>query len=487
MYLLADTNIIISIDPLSPTGFEERTTVAADLSRLVLQGGHSLLVHPASENDLIRDSDIERRQARMRLLNKYPILASPPAVDEELEGVVGHAAVDSNDWVDHQLLAAIKADAADYLVTDDDRLIRKARRAGLRERVVTVAEAVATLRGLFDRPPQPPPAVQPMKAYQLDERDPIFEGLRQDYVDFDAWLSKCKREHRDSWVVPTGEGYAGIAIVKRETSNELALGTNVLKLSTIKVSPNHRGKKYGELLLKTIFDYRRENAFDHAYVTVFEKHHDLLALLEDFGFELHQERTPIGELIYIKTFRPDAADGALDPLTYHVRLGPPAIKLEETRMFLVPIQPGYHRMLFPDAPGDFALFDLDQPFGHALRKAYLCNAPIRALRPGDTMLFYRSQDAMGIRCIGVVEETLVSADPAEIARAVGRRTVYSYAAIESMCQREVLAILFRQDRILPELLTVGELARHGVLLRPPQSIMSVREEGREWLANRLRE
>jgi hypothetical protein len=161
---------------------------------------------------------------------------------------------------------------------------------------------------------------------------------------------------------------------------------------------------------------------------------------------------------------------------------------------VIPIEPRWHRVLFPDAEpvDEDALFPATlglttQPFGNALRKAYLCNAPTRLLRPGDPLLFYRSSDRKAVHVVGVCEDTLVSRDPAEIVAAVGRRTVYSLQDIQNLARRnEVLVVMFRQDRILrSDPITLPELIGTRVLNSWPQSITQTRPEGTAWLAQRL--
>ena len=72
-----------------------------------------------------------------------------------------------------------------------------------------------------------------------------------------------------------------------------------------------------------------------------------------------------------------------------------------------------------------------------------------------------------------------------IARTVGKRTVYSLREIEELCQKPVLAILFRQACVLSKPIPHGELSDHLVFQRPPQSIISIQGEGLEWLKKRL--
>jgi len=194
----------------------------------------------------------------------------------------------------------------------------------IEERVLSVDEAISTVRGLYVAQPSPPPAVKPLKAYELTETDPIFESLREDYHDFDTWLRKCKRQHRDAWVILGGNGhYAAVGIVKQESvSNEAALQGRVLKISTFKVSEVYGGFKYGELLLKSILGYCHSNRFDALFVTVLPKHVALLTLFEEFGFERGVARTELGEYIYSKSLAPVAEnEAAMSPLDFHIKYG----------------------------------------------------------------------------------------------------------------------------------------------------------------------
>ena len=284
---------------------------------------------------------------------------------------------------------------------------------------------------------------------------------------------------------PEGE-YAGICIWKSE-DDEFRLGGKVMKLSTFKVSEEHRGRRYGELLLKTAFNELHANRYDYVWLTVFERHAALIAMLEDFGFDRHQDETPLGELVMVKHLTP--TDGATrDHFAYHSQFGPPAVDLSlDGGVYVIPIQPRFHARLFPDHPHEQArLLPDDDPFGNALRKAYLSRSPIAPLPRGATVLFYRSDDWQAITAAGVVEQSMRFGDAPDVAAFAGQRTVYSYEEIETMAHRAVLAILFRQDRLLDPPWPLDDLRAAGVLNAAPQSITQVHsEEGIQWLTSRL--
>lgn len=482
--LLIDTNVIIPLDPTRPADLHDNTAAATELQNLASEVHAQLWIHPAATKDLARDTDSPRRRLREQLIRKYLTLTNPPP-DTQIVRAVG-IAENENDWVDNQLLAALLADAVDYLVTEDRRIFRKARVLGVEHRVFTIAAATAHLRGLFDRTPQPPPAVRPARAYELNLADPIFESFRSDYgiEPFDSWLQKCRREHRQTWIVDADGRHAAFAIVNEERDPAERGGVKTLKICSFKVAPEYRGFRFGELLLKAIFGYVEANRYDAVFVTSFPTHDDLIALFEDFGFIRDPYPLPNGELRLRKRMGPADRDAEmLDPLSFNIRFGPRAVSLRDATIYVIPIQPQFCDYLFPETAVSTPLFTGQFAFGNGLRKAYLCNASIRTIRRGDLVAFYRSQSGQGIVATAVVEQTLVSRSAEEIARTVGKRTVYRYKEIAALCEnREVLAILFRQSRILDPVISARELTRQHVIANAPQSICRIGEEGAAWLS-----
>ena len=484
---LLDANVLIPLEPTSPTDVERDTPLAVEIVQRAAALGFHLLVHPETIRELATDPNPARRGARQALLPKYQQLADPPGI-EHVVGVLGAVEPHSNDWVDHLLLAALRVDAVHYLVTNDDGMHRKAHRLGLpSDRVLTIADARALLGTLVSSPQAPPPQVTTRALHSLRRADPIFDSLRVDYPGFDGWFGSVSQEGRQAWVIesPAGE-YAGICIWKSE-DDEFRLGGKVMKLSTFKVSEEHRGRRYGELLLKTAFNELHANRYNHVWLTVFERHTALITMLEDFGFERLEDETALGELVMVKHLTP--TDRAThDHFAYHRQFGPPAVDLSlDGGVYVIPIQPRYHGRLFPDHPHEQArLLPDDDPFGNALRKAYLSRSLIAPLPRGATILFYRSDDWQAITAVGVVEQSMRSGDPSAVAAFAGQRTVYSYREIETMTHPAALAILFRQDRLLDSPWPLNGLRAAGVLNAPPQSITQVHsEDGIEWLTSRL--
>lgn len=495
MRFLLDTNVVIALEPTAPEGVEAGTAAALDFAKLAAEGKHELTIHPAIQADLDRDERETRRELRRLLSGRYTELAAPPPVVPMLAQQLGEPVAGSNDWVDNQLLAALADGRVDVLVTEDQGIHRKARRLGLADRVLVVSDAANALRALFDRAPVPPPHVELVGVHLLDRSDPIFESFRSDYREFDGWLQKARTEQRDAWIIRSAEStYAAIAIVQPKKDGKLDLPGKVLKICSFKVQPEAAGLKFGELLLKTIFDHCYANNYGAAYVTAFPRHEALIALFEEFGFVGSDAQTPRGEILLRKRFKPVDADSVADPFEFHVLYGPRAL-FPDARVFIVPIQPRYHALLFPETEPQRLLLDDPQPYGCAIRKAYLCNSRTQQLRCGDVLLFYKSKSdgkeptlhEQAIVCVGVVEKVVRSSEAASIAREVGRRTVYRYAEIEAMASRPVLAILFRHAVTLRKPLGLAEILSQRLLQGVPQSIAEVRGEVTTWTISRVLE
>jgi len=482
MKLLIDTNVFIPLEPTHPSEREALTESITRLARLASESRFQTYLHPAARADLNRDKDQERSRLRHTLFSKYPAIPDPPPISARLELILGKAEPFTNNWVDHQLIAALDAEAVDFLVTEDQKLLKKARRADLGSRVYTVPEAIALIETLSDRVPSPPPAVRPAKSHVIAVTDPILDSFRDDYPGFDTWFSKCRREHRQAWIIEGSPGEIAAFCIVNPEKDALPppLAGKVLKLCSFKVSERHSGARFGELLLKAGLNHAVGNHYDWVYVTVFEKHERLIDLFETFGFSRLDATTSLGELILAKPVHPGLETAPSSPLPYHIRYGPHFFRID-VPWFVVPIQPRYARILFPESAEQKVLHPGAHPFGNAIRKAYLCRAPIRTLAGGCVLLFYRSGEDRGAIALGIVEDTLVSSSPEELARAVGKRTVYSLKEIEKMCSRPVLAILFRQARVFEETTPTRELVRQGLFKRPPQSIMTLEGGGLEWL------
>lgn len=491
LVFLFDTNVFIPVEPTATEHVEPLTAAVAELERLIQETNNKLVVHPELYRDVQRDRDEDRRHLRLVLANKYARLRKAPPLPETLVSTLGVVGEDTHDWIDHHLLAAVLVGSVDFLVTEDNGVHRKAERLRVEERVLHVADALDMVQDLYEVVTVPPPAVLRIGGSKLDLADPIFDTLKADYDGFEEWFDeKVRRQDRLSWVVEgTGGGYAGVCIVKEEPPGEEGLYGSVLKVCTFRVSDEHGGYRYGELLLKVLFDYAAANGLDWLYMTVLPGKTRLIDYVADFGFEGRGTARNGREQVLAKKLTYDAADlKRYEPFDFDVRFGPPATKWQDTPAFVVPIQPRYHERLFPETEQQMSMFSGREAHGNGIKKAYLCRSNTTLLNRGDLLYFYRSVREQGITTAAVVEEVHSLSDPHDIVRAVGKRTLYSLPEITDIAKRaeganrKVLAINFRQAKVLPIRIGLARLIEHGVVASAPQTTISIPQEGAEWIA-----
>ena len=471
---LLDTNVLI---PLQDS-YQVLESNLANFVRLANFGGHQLLYHPATEADFRRDQDEQRRRRNLQRLTQYSQLDNPAPCPWNTPQT------SSNDACDNEILYALECDAAHALVTEDRGIHAKARTLGLRDRVYTIQMAEDWLRRLHEPKQVVLPNIEDVPLHSLMPQLPteFFDSLRLGYPGFDNWFRRKARDDRRAWIYRDKHGHvAALCVYAVQTGEpindaQVRLDGDALKLCTFKVGEKVRGRKIGELFLKAAFRYATERACEHLFIHANAERHDyLLRLLEDFGFA--QRGTYNGDHVLVKAHPRVAPEATgIEPLEY-VRLYFPHYRHDAAvRKFIVPIQPQYHDILLPDyRPHQGRLFAAHDNVGNAIKLAYLCHAPMNAIKPGDILLFYRTLDEKAVTSIGVVDKFKVLQDAAEIASLVSRRTVYSQAEIEAMAARQTKVILFRLVEHLPQQVSYTQLRRDCDIAGSIQSIRRVQD------------
>lgn len=449
MRFLLDTNILL---PLEDSQIPLIGSLA-NFVRLAHEHSHQLIYHPASEDDIQRDTNLVRRQETLARLRQYSRL------QDRLVCPWNTPNTKENDASDNEILFALACDAAHALVTQDRGIHDKARALGLGSRVYTIQTADDWLRRLHEQVSVHLPNVDEVSLYALTPLlgSNFFDSLREGYPGFDEWFRKSARINTKAWISWEQPRVIGaICIFKRQenvaiTQEGLTLASPALKLSTFKVGDAVRGKKIGELFLKAAFRYASANHLENIFIHGdLDEHHFLFELLEDFGFtHVGSHPGPDGrDAVYLKKHPIDGpVDSALEAFEYLRHYFPHYRDGNSVGKFIVPIRPEYHRILFPDyeSPADrqMGLFRPSNTAGNAIKMAYLCHSQTKSIKPGDVVLFYRSGDERSITSLGIVEDYQPLSDAAEIARLVSRRTVYSMQDIEGMANKSTKVMLFR--------------------------------------------
>lgn len=441
------------------------------------------MYHPANVADFERDNNDKRRERNLDRIKQYPALQDPaPCIWNTPE-------TSANDACDNELLYALYCDAVHALITEDRGIHAKARSLGIAHRVYTIQTAEDWLKRLHETQLVVLPNIQDVPLHSLTPELPksFFDSLRAGYPaaanqdGFDEWFRRKAREDRHAWVYrDAGGSLAAICIYQIQHDEEIndaheALAGPALKLCTFKVGESVRGRKIGELFLKAAFRFATKNSCEHIFITANAENQDyLIRVLKDFGFE--EKGSYRGDMVLVKPHplaRPNLEN--VEPVEYVRKFFPHYRSDRAVQKFLVPIQPHYHSILFPDyaavQPGLFA--SSAENVGNAIKLAYLCHAPTKSIQPGDVLLFYRTEDEKAVTSIGVVEQFEISDDGAQIASLVSRRTVYSLDEIDSLAEKPTKVILFRLVDHLPKSVSYERLLQDRVVTGPIQSIRKV--------------
>lgn len=492
--MLFDTNVLIHLeDP------KELTPELQELRKLIITHGHQICVHASTFEDVGRDSNDARRTVLLSKLKGYPTISSQQP-DQAFEAKVGPAS-SPNEAVDDTILFGLLKKKVDFLVTGDKGIFKKAVLLGLEDRVLSIQSALSFFERLHALVLPRTDLLETKLVSELNIDDAFFDSLKLEYgFAFIEWFDKISREGRESWcyVQPDGRLKA-LMITKKEIEVVVAEPplpkAKRLKICTLKVEIN--GLKLGEHFLHIAFDFCVKNGIYEVYLTHFEEADDpLVRLIQEFGFErrgfnnVESRRTPgKREQVFLKCFQASGPEiQALAPFDFAKKFGPAFKDGETVGKFVVPIRPEFHDRLFPQYLKKQKRLTsyLPTSFGNAIKKAYLCHSPIRQLRPGAILIFYRSEDEKAIGSLGVVERAEVFKNTDEIVRFVGTRTVYSEPEIREMAKSEVLAILFRHHFDFLCRLSLAELVEKKILLAAPQSITEISQERYKLLKKEVR-
>ena len=481
---LIDTNIII--------GLEDNHTVKpvfAQFSQLAAKHKVDVLVHEAARDDIKRDKNAARRAISLSKINKFQILEKVKGVKkEDLQQAFGKLRK-HNDEVDATLLHALSINAADFLITEDQGLHERAQKYApyLANRVLFIADAAQLLTTTYEPRAVPIRYVADVSAHTIPVTDVFFDSLRDGYPEFnDWWKTKCVNERRPCWVVYDNDELAGLVVHKDESganTDATRKAKKILKICTFKVSPEKRGIKLGELLLKKVLWFAQKNDYDLAYLTAYPDQDVLIALLEFYGFEKTGTKGSDGELVLERCFsntRLTRIDGTsiyeTDRKSY-----PRFVAGAGIRGFIIPIKEDYHDVLYPDMSCDTGQEGPKQP-GNTIRKVYLCRAKSNLGAPGSILFFYKGKSdkspSQALTAVGILDGISLATSTKELMKLTGGRSVYSESELEdyeAAVKKPVKVINYLLvDYIDPPIL-LDELQDTGIFTgHPPQSIAELK-------------
>lgn len=480
MNILLDTNIFIQFEDYKI--LDESYT---NLFNILSKYQYRLYIHPASLEDIKKDKDDSRREVSLSKINKYTILDKSILPTEEDIKKLGLKQTKDNDRIDNLILFSLYKDNVNLLLTEDSNLIKKARKIGLDHRVMYVQQALNTFKQLHMQHLVSFPDMLKKYVYELDGDDEIFDSLKNNYIEFKTWFKKISQDRRECWIhsFSGDKKLGGILIYKEEdtpvvTSDNIGLPGKTLKISTLKIADHMQGHKLGELFIKTVFNYANKNHYDYVYLTARSDNQSyLLNLLEDFGFVNYGKCTKKRDDVYVKKMSlRGEAQGTADVLDFHRRYSPSIRCSGGVNKYIVPIQPYYHNILFPEIEDNRRLFYTHASAGNTIKKAYLSHSKIKNMCRGDLILFYRSKDKKSITTLGIVEKIFISKELDTILEEVAKRTVFSYEEIKKMAEKETHIILFRLVEHFPAPYITRDWLKEEKIYKNCQSICKVEND-----------
>lgn len=347
MKILLDTNIIILR--------ENNHVISDNLQKLMslLKGLEqcSLHIHQLAKIEILNDLNQERQEINLGKISSYAVLTDYPDCKND---DVFFCQIEStkNDKVDNQLLYCVYRNIVDYLITEDQGILRKSEKLGLKT-VININEAITIFEQFF--PKTELSLTQNFvhkKAYELNIQDTFFDSLKKEYKEFNEWWKKIA--NRDCYAyLSESKQINALLIPKIEEKESLSfcedfLSNKILKICLFKVSSRAQGLKLGERLLKMAFYYAEKNQINDLYLTHFCSENDyLVSLIENYGFYKCQENSR-GEVVFLKHISKLPTDTTTDISELNKKYYPSFCSNVSIKKHIVPIQPQFHDMLFPD-------------------------------------------------------------------------------------------------------------------------------------------
>ena len=353
----------------------------------------------------------------------------------------------------------------------------------LKDRVLSIDDALKKFKKEEKVIVQTPVFIKKEYLYELELNDEFFTSLRKDYLEFDKWFIKKQREGEMAYITKTKDDkITSFLMLKEEDEDEDYSDfekpfkpAKRIKVCTFKVADT--GKKIGECFIKIMVNEAIQKNVDEIYVTTFDKQESLIYLLKQYGFEFYTfKNTPKSdgtvekEAIYVKNMR--------DKSQY------PYVQLKEQNIFIFPVIPQYHKLLFEDAEGEYQISIKDtqgkNTSANAIKKAFISNSKIKTIKSGDIILFYASHNKKAITTLGIVETTwnkFESQD--EIINLVRRRTAYEEEELRRIAKLDSLVIMFKHYITFKNPISYEFLYNNGIVNGYIQAPMSIKKEDLE--------
>jgi GNAT superfamily N-acetyltransferase len=142
------------------------------------------------------------------------------------------------------------------------------------------------------------------KFSEVNITDSFFDSLKSDYPEFPIWFEKKGLLGECALVFNDEQGVGAFVYLKHEDEEIELVGERLpavprMKIGTMYLAERFRGQRLGEGALGVSLWRWQEKQLKEIYVTVFEKHTELINLFKRFGF-LCKGKNNRGECVYVK-------------------------------------------------------------------------------------------------------------------------------------------------------------------------------------------
>ncbi|HZK56255.1 MAG TPA: hypothetical protein VFC84_19030 [Desulfosporosinus sp.] len=233
------------------------------------------------------------------------------------------------------------------------------------------------------------------KFSEVNLDDHFFDALKADYEEFPVWFKKKSNAGEYALVFNDEQGVGAFVYLKRENEAIQLMDKTLppiprVKIGTLRLAERFRGMRLGEGALGvTLWKWRDDKAED-IYVTVFEKHSELISLFERFGFECVGMNSR-GECIYLKS---RSKIDYSDPYKAF-----PFIRASFSKAGLLPIFERFHDRLFPYSELKIRKREIEEETaGNGITKVYI-GSPYTAMHyeVGEPVGIYRIYNGEGAK------------------------------------------------------------------------------------------
>lgn len=433
--VLLDTNIIIHRE-----GYNNVTFEVISLYKWLDKLKSIKLIYPKTRDEIKKYQDANTRKSIDIKLDSYETLIPNKIEDAFFNEVVSSFSKDENSAIDNEILYQVYDGLADLLITNDNKILKKAELLGIRKIVINVEEYLNCVEKEFPKKiDYKMLSVRKEKFGDIDLNDCFFDTLKEDYPGFDDWFHGKNQE--EAYVFKSNNEVHGFLFIKTEYSDEndyLSIypplsSKKRLKVGTFKIDPTLKGFRLSERFLKIIFDNALNDNVEEIYVTLFENKRDEVKALRDvlckWGFCYHGyklSKSGEKESVFVKTLE------KYDP-TKDIKFNFPNLPNNQ-KMYMLPINSEYHTDLFPDSilkNEDMNLYSKNKGHLYSLEKIYVSNAFTGNAKPGDFIVVYRSGDRYPKRyssvctCLAILEDIIVPKTKEEYLKVCSNKSVFN--------------------------------------------------------------